>query len=669
MIIRCLICIPVYNNPKTIQKVVQEILDHSKLPILVLDDGSDVPVENLVMPHPLVKIHRLEKNKGKGKAIQTCFDLAIKDGLSHILTIDGDGQHSAKDLLKLLEEIEKHPWDLIIGKRQFTGDHVPTSSQFGRKFSNFWVKYQTDQFIEDSQSGLRAYPLYFVQHMKFFTSRYDFEIEVLIRLLWKKVGIREIPVEVYYPPPNERISHFNKFWDNVKISVLNTILVILSLLFSNTSQRRLIASVFLGVFVGILPIFGFQIYFGMLFSALFRLNFPLMLIAQQISIPPLIPLWTYLSLKIGMAITNTPFTLSLENAFEQASKLVPSWIIGSCILGFLLALFFSFLTFIVVTCKKGQTRVWTGKDRGGKFGNWFMYKIISFLGPQTAYRFLYFICPYFYFFAPKAVYSHAQFFKISHPEWGFLKRHLAILKTFYKLGELLIDNFYSNLKKDPTYFNSLKEKFYNPTEALREGRGLILVGAHMGAWMYAAKTFTNDPKYPKDLKVHAVQYDAGHGSSVSDKVLNEKLQYLSKSQGPLIFKLNHALNQNEIVIFMADRLVDHNVELVSFFGKLAAIDAAPFRIALTKKAPLSFCYAFKRHSREYVFTIQRPIFFEEIAHLEKKQAILYLARKYTESMEFYLKKYPTQWFNFFPFWSSVTSATFETFAERNNNSQ
>lgn len=654
MIVRCLICIPTYNNSGSIQAVVNEILHESTHPILILDDGSDTPVSGIIESHPRINIHRFEKNSGKGKAIQKCFEIAIKKNFTHIITIDGDGQHKAKDLVQILDEIKKHPWDLIIGKRQFSGEHVPKSSQFGRKFSNFWVTYQTDQNIEDSQSGFRAYPLYFVQHMKFFTSRYDFEIEVLIRLMWNKVTVREVTIDVYYPPPAERVSHFDKFWDNVKISSLNTVLVALSLLHSNTSRWRITFSVALGVFVGILPIFGFQMYLGMLLAVLFRLNFPLMFLAQQISIPPLIPIWTFISLQIGSFLTGEPLSISIHDALNEAQRVIPVWILGSIILGLLLAVLFGTLAFFIAKKKQTKKQQWTGKDRGGKFGNWFMQTTISLFGPNLAYFFLLFICPYFYLFAPKAVRSHNQFFKISKPEWGFFKRQIAIVKTFFKLGELLVDNFYFNTGKAHS-FSSIKEDFHNPAESLKHGKGLVLAGAHMGGWIYATKTFSTDQDYPKDLKINIIQHDVGPGANFSDKVQDDNIKYISKSQGPMVFRINQLLNQNEILICMPDRLVDHNIELINFFGKLAPINSAAFSIAFAKEAPLAFCYAFKTRPKEYLLIMSKPVLPEETADLDKQTAIIYLAKKYTESLEHYLTRFPTQWFNFFPFWSSVNA--------------
>lgn len=661
MIVRPLICIPTYNNSGSIAEVLEEVFQASSLPILILDDGSEKPVSTLVKESSRVQIHRLEKNQGKGFAIQKCFELALAQSYTHIITMDGDGQHKAHDLKLIVEEILSHPWALIIGKRLFSGEHVPKSSQFGRKFSNFWVKYQTDQIVEDSQSGFRAYPLYFVQHSKFFTKKYDFEIEVLIRLIWKKVEVREVTIDVYYPPAHERVSHFDKKWDNVKISLLNTVLVILSLLHSNTSRKRMIISIWLGVFTGILPIFGFQMYLGAFLAFVFRLNFPLIFLAQQISLPPLIPLWTYVSLKIGSELTGETLHLTLDNAFGEAQRLLPVWILGSLILGVTLATIVGALAFFA-TGKNQAKKQWTGKDRGGKFGNWFMRTATKNFGPKLAYFFLCFICPYFYLFAPKAVKSHNQYFKITQPEMGFIKRQFKIVASFFKMGEILVDNFYSQ-NNGAEYFNLHKDGLENLDKALSKKRGYVSVGAHAGAWLLATKALGSDANAGEDLKVNVIEFNVGQGHNVSHKVVDSRVRYISNADEAPIFRINQALTQNELVIFMGDRIVSQNVELIPFFGKLAPIDVSSFKIAVAKRAPVSFSFAFKSATRDYSLFISDPIMPETFGAFGKNEAIIYLATKYAESMASHLKTYPTQWFNFFPFWSSISPMNVKNYSK------
>jgi predicted LPLAT superfamily acyltransferase/uncharacterized protein (DUF2062 family) len=663
MIVRCLVCIPTFNNSGSIVTVVNEALKECTMNVLIIDDGSSTPVIDLIkldstlMSHlgSRLNIHRFNQNLGKGAAIQKAFKLALAQGYTHVITMDGDAQHKASDLPGMLEAILTHSWSMIIGKRILDGVHVPKSSKFGRAFSNFWVKYQTDETIEDSQSGFRAYPLFFVQHLKFYTKKYDFEIEVLIRLLWKKVNVIEVPIDVHYPPPEERVSHFDKFRDNVKISVLNTVLVILSLLKSNVSRTKIIISISLGVFIGVQPVYGFHILLAAFFSFIFRLNFPLMFIAGNVSIPPMIPIWTYISLKIGSVITHTPIDFALTNDIVKvANNFFIVLFAGSLVLGAILAIIFGIVAFFL-TAKEKKKKAWSGKSRGGSFGNYFMKMMTTHFGPKTAYFFLYFICPYFYLFAPKAVISHNQYFKILYPGIGFFKRQVLIMKTFFKLGQVLIDNIYSS-KNSSKYFTLKRDGRQNLFGALERNKGLVLVGAHVGGWMFAAKIFDTDIQEGLNLpQINAVEFNTGAGHNSQDKIENAKLKFIQHSDQEAIFKINHALSKNEVVIFMGDRVVNHNIELIPFMGKLATIDSTAFKIAVAKKSPVSFTYGFKAEDQVYDLFITETLFTEDYLADGKDAALLKLIGHYTKSLETFLQKYPTQWFNFFPFWSALPS--------------
>ena len=140
-----IIAIPVYNNPDTILAVVEDCLAKTKLPIVVIDDGSAVPVAEFLiscaeqLQNGRLRILRQETNQGKGAALKLAINYCIEQGFTHCLTMDGDGQHLASEIFNLEKAAWKNPWDVIIGKREFEGDNVPGISKFGRKFSNFWV--------------------------------------------------------------------------------------------------------------------------------------------------------------------------------------------------------------------------------------------------------------------------------------------------------------------------------------------------------------------------------------------------------------------------------------------------------------------------------------------------------------------------------------------------
>ena len=219
------IVIPVYNNPKTIQKVVKDAL-LLQMQVIVIDDGSVDKVEDLLEESDKLLIVRHEANKGKGTALLTAAKTAKEEGFEHMIAIDGDGQHYPSELKKLLPLITEDT--IVIGNRKFKED-VPNSSKFGRAFSNFWIFTESGRWLGDTQSGFRSYPLSNLD-LDLKQSHYDFEIEVLIKHLWKKRKIKEVEIEVYYPPNGTRVSHFDKVTDNVRLSKLHSQLVFKNLL-------------------------------------------------------------------------------------------------------------------------------------------------------------------------------------------------------------------------------------------------------------------------------------------------------------------------------------------------------------------------------------------------------------------------------------------------------
>ncbi len=219
------IVIPVYNNSTTIKKVVEESLE-LEIFTIVVDDGSDIEVASILDANEHLTILRHKTNSGKGSAIVTGSKEAKKRGYDHIIAIDGDGQHYPREA-KQFQTLLKND-TIIIGNRRFK-ENVPFSSKFGRAFSNFWVFTESGRWLHDTQSGFRAYPISILE-LELKQSRYDFEIEVLIKHLWTKGKIEEIDVDVYYPPKETRVSHFDKVKDNIRLTQLHSKLVLQNLL-------------------------------------------------------------------------------------------------------------------------------------------------------------------------------------------------------------------------------------------------------------------------------------------------------------------------------------------------------------------------------------------------------------------------------------------------------
>jgi hypothetical protein len=150
---------------------------------------------------------------------------ANERGFDTLIALDADGQHHPEDLPILVAAQRQTPQALIVVARDFDVPNVPDSSKFGRNFSNFWVRFETGLDLDDTQSGYRVYPVAQTLALGIAPSYFEFEVEVLVRVAWAGLTVRDIPIRVYYPPPEERNSHYRSFVDSTRISLLHCRLV------------------------------------------------------------------------------------------------------------------------------------------------------------------------------------------------------------------------------------------------------------------------------------------------------------------------------------------------------------------------------------------------------------------------------------------------------------
>lgn len=367
------VLVPTYNNHKTLRKVLDSVLDFTPN-IIIINDGSTDETSTILKDYSqLTQIHHA-KNSGKGMALRNGFKKAIELNFEYAITIDSDGQHFATDIPNFLAEIQKQPDSLLIGSRNMTQENVPKKSSFGNKFSNFWFWFETGIKLDDTQSGFRLYPLRLIPK-KYYTNKFEFEIEVIVRSAWKGILVKNIPIQILYDP-TERVSHFRPFKDFTRISILNTVLVLNALLYikprdfvrkakkkgfkrffledileSSDSNFKKAAAIALGIFIGISPFWGFQTVLLLFFATLFKLNKVIAYLSSNVSFPPFIPFVIYGSLKMGsyFVSTDTPLVLDSSVTFDDIQKNATQYIVGSLILASVLALSVGLISYLLLT--------------------------------------------------------------------------------------------------------------------------------------------------------------------------------------------------------------------------------------------------------------------------------------------------------------------------------
>ena len=222
--------IPTYNNGGTIAMVVRETLKEIS-DVIVVNDGSTDDTSKILNSIEGITTVEYTKNQGKGYALRKGFECALEMGFSYAITLDGDGQHYPSDIALFLKENQKHPGALIIGSRQLIGVQRSKGSSFANQFSNFWFYIQTGRRLADTQTGYRLYPLKKLHGLRLLTSRYEAELELIVFASWHGVEIVPIDIRVYYPPQEQRVSHFRPGKDFARISVLNMVLCFLAVVY------------------------------------------------------------------------------------------------------------------------------------------------------------------------------------------------------------------------------------------------------------------------------------------------------------------------------------------------------------------------------------------------------------------------------------------------------
>ena len=248
------IIVPIYNQVKFLNRSLDSIMNQTYTAwecILVNDGSTDDTakvLETLTIKKTEAETQTIEThgrsslqngitvithpvNMGKGKALTTGFHAAMEKGFRYAITMDADGQHYASDLPAFAEVLTAHPDTLIVGSRQFDQPNMPQQNSFANRFSNFWFTVHTGKKIPDTQTGYRLYPLDKMGQMRLLSSRYEAELALLVRSAWRGISIHPISINVYYPPKEERVSHFRPGPDFLRISLLNTFFTFAAILY------------------------------------------------------------------------------------------------------------------------------------------------------------------------------------------------------------------------------------------------------------------------------------------------------------------------------------------------------------------------------------------------------------------------------------------------------
>ncbi len=194
------------------------------------NDGSEVALQAMAANDSGLRVWVLPHNQGKGAAVLRGLQEAARQGFTHALTMDADGQHPADLIPAFMQASKARPETMVLGRPVFDAS-APLLRVRGRRVSNAWTNLETlGAGVADSLYGFRVYPiaaLIAVMQGQRWMRRFDFDTEAVVRLAWRGVKPinRDAPVK-YLTPQEGGVSHFRYGRDNLLLTWMHSRLMV-----------------------------------------------------------------------------------------------------------------------------------------------------------------------------------------------------------------------------------------------------------------------------------------------------------------------------------------------------------------------------------------------------------------------------------------------------------
>ena len=210
--------IPAYNEEKYIGQVIKKCVPY-QLDMIVVDDGSGDQTAAIVKQLQLSGKYRLiflkhPKNKGKGAALDTGFQYAVKKDYLGVITLDADAQHDTKEIKHFLQMVKKEKPDLIIGSRFQNTKGMPFIRLATNYFTSWVISALAGKKVEDVQSGFRYISTKVIKNIELKTKRFETEPELILKACWLNYQVKNIPISTLYY--KDSVSEVNKLTDTLK---------------------------------------------------------------------------------------------------------------------------------------------------------------------------------------------------------------------------------------------------------------------------------------------------------------------------------------------------------------------------------------------------------------------------------------------------------------------
>ena len=294
-----------------------------------------------------------------------------------------------------------------------------------------------------------------------------------------------------------------------------------------------------------------------------------------------------------------------------------------------------------------QSSGWTAKSRGNALGYGIFQFFIKHFGLRFAYANLTYVVLYFFFCSPKAWRALWNYYR-RHFHYKPFRTIINIYRHFFCFGQCIVDKMAAKagLTSELTFSTENYEPFL---DVLNGNKGVILVGAHIGAWEMGAQFFGDYGK-----KMNIVMWDAEwqkikaviNRNALAD---NYNVIPVNKDSIEAILHIKKALEDGEYICMQGDRYTneEHHTAM-PFLNGTAEFPDGPFLLAAKMKVPVVFYFSM-REKMGYHFIFHIVQVTEKLGSKDYQQAIL---KQYVETLERLVRRYPRQWFNFYEFWKN-----------------
>lgn len=298
-----------------------------------------------------------------------------------------------------------------------------------------------------------------------------------------------------------------------------------------------------------------------------------------------------------------------------------------------------------------STQQWKGKTGGGNFGQKFLFFALSRMKPTVLYPLMTLTIPFYLLFSPSGSKAINRYFRNIH-HYSKWKAFWKTAENFYIFGQVVLDRF-AIFAGNTKYFKvSFTGKEY-VDKLFDSDKAFIMAGAHIGNMELLGHSLKQNNK-----TIYCLGHE-GESQGIQqqrNKAFSERRSVLISHKNDMshLFTIKAAFDNKDVLTILCDRYYENERSTeVNFCGQPATFSLSAFLLAAKTEVEMVSVFVMKEKRLKYHVHIVPISISEDLPPAKKANA---LAQKYVSALEEIVKKYPTQWFNYYNFWNNTTQA-------------